>query len=118
MGRKTWDSIPKHLRPLKNRLNVVLTKSPKEFLEKENQNSGSNLQNENLVVVTDFKEALENLSQDEGIAEIFVVGGSSLYDLSMDQYKEYCKLIIATRINKLFECDTFITKKLENHTEM
>jgi dihydrofolate reductase len=43
MGRKTWDSIPKHPRLLKNRLNVVLTKSPKEFLEKENQNSGSNL---------------------------------------------------------------------------
>lgn len=43
MGRKTWDSIPKHLRPLKNRLNVVLTKSPKEFLEKENQNDGTNL---------------------------------------------------------------------------
>jgi dihydrofolate reductase len=34
--------------------------------------------------VTDFKEALEKLSQDEGIAEIFVVGGASLYDLSMD----------------------------------
>jgi dihydrofolate reductase len=38
MGRKTWDSIPKHLRPLKNRLNVVLTKSPKEFLEKAELN--------------------------------------------------------------------------------
>ena len=26
-------------------------------------------------------------------------------------------MIIATRINKLFECDTFMTKNLENHTE-
>jgi len=43
MGRKSWDSIPKNLRPSKNRLNVVLTKSPKEFLDKENENSGSNL---------------------------------------------------------------------------
>jgi dihydrofolate reductase len=70
-----------------------------------------------LVVVTDFKEALEKLSQNEGVAEIFVVGGSSLYDMSMDKYKEYCKLIIATRINKSFECDTFITKNLENHSD-
>jgi dihydrofolate reductase len=53
------------------------------------------------------------LSQDEGVAEIFVVGGSSLYDMSMDKYKEYCKLIIATRIIKFFECDTFISKNLE-----
>jgi dihydrofolate reductase len=57
------------------------------------------------------------LSQDEGVAEIFVVGGSSLYDMSMDKYKEYCKLIIATRINKLFECDTFISKNLESHSD-
>jgi dihydrofolate reductase len=37
MGRKTWESIPKKLRPLSNRLNVVLTNSPKEFLEKQNE---------------------------------------------------------------------------------
>ena len=60
MGRKTWESIPKKLRPLSNRLNVVLTNSPKEFLEK--QNESGELYNENLMVVTDFKEALEKLS--------------------------------------------------------
>ena len=26
MGRKTWESIPKEIRPLKDRLNVILTK--------------------------------------------------------------------------------------------
>ena len=36
MGRKTWDSIPKSNRPLKNRLNVVLSKNSelKSQLEK------------------------------------------------------------------------------------
>lgn len=28
MGRKTWDSVPIKFRPLKNRINVVLTKQP------------------------------------------------------------------------------------------
>jgi hypothetical protein len=32
----------------------------------------------------------------------------------MDEYKDYCKLIIATRINKYFECDTVIKIELEN----
>jgi dihydrofolate reductase len=36
-------SIPKHLRQLKNRLNAVLTKSPKEFLENDNLNEATNL---------------------------------------------------------------------------
>jgi len=37
-----------------------------------------------------------------------VIGGSSLYEMSMNKYKDSCKLIITTRINKKFECDTFI----------
>ena len=39
---------------------------------------------------------------------MFVIGGSSLYEMSMNKYKNYCKLFITTRINKKFECDTFI----------
>lgn len=30
------------------------------------------------------------------------------------EYKQHCKLVIATRINKTFECDTFIND-LENN---
>ena len=37
--------------------------------------------------------------------EIFVIGGSSLYTAAMTTHKDNCKLIIATRVNKKFECD-------------
>jgi dihydrofolate reductase len=56
-----------------------------------------------------------DLSADNSVNEIFVIGGSSLYEMSINgQYKDYCKLIVATRINKKFECDTFIPE-IENY---
>lgn len=111
MGRKTWESIPQSKRPLKNRLNVVLTTKPEEF-RKAMEEAGTS--QENVMVVSDFEQALVELSADQGVNEIFVIGGSSLYEMSMKgQYKDYCKMIIATRINKKFDCDTFIPE-LEN----
>jgi len=126
MGRKTWESIPEAHRPLKNRLNVVLTNSPKEFMANLQKAKGSTtegredretvLQDENLMVMSGFEEALAMLSADSGIGEIFVIGGSSLYEASMTSLKDYCKLIITTRINKKFECDVNIMN-LENSQE-
>jgi dihydrofolate reductase len=46
-----------------------------------------------------------------------VIGGSSLYNEAMEgELKQYCKLVIATRINKAFECDTFITDLEKNES--
>ena len=112
MGRKTWESIPESKRPLKDRLNVVLTSKPEEF----RASFGDQIIPENVVVFSDFQDALVSLSADEKVNELFVIGGSSLYNLAMDQFKAHCKLVIATRINKKFECDTFISN-LEQNTD-
>ena len=111
MGRKTWESIPSTKRPLQNRLNVVLTSTPDEF-RKQLDEAGT--PQENVMVCSNFETAMVDLSADQGVNEIFVIGGSSLYEMSINgQYQDYCKMIIATRINKLFECDTFIPE-IEN----
>lgn len=115
MGRKTWESIPKSKRPLKNRLNVVLTTKPEDFRKSLEEDSTPQ---ENVMVVSDFEQALVELSADQGVNEIFVIGGSSLYDMSISgSFKDYCKMIIATRINKKFECDTFIPELEKLNTE-
>lgn len=69
---------------------------------------------ENLVVMSDFEEALVKLSADQGVGEIFVIGGSSLYELAFTKYSHHCKYVAATRINKKFECDVSLTCPLED----
>ncbi len=61
-----------------------------------------------------MEKALVSISSDERVAEIFIIGGSSLYNMCISSnLKEYCKLVIGTRINKKYECDTFLTE-IEN----
>lgn len=48
MGRKTWDSLPAKFRPLPNRINVVLTKSPASSI-------GANDENGMIEVYSDFE---------------------------------------------------------------
>lgn len=98
MGRKTWDSIPESKRPLKNRINVVLSRS-----------DAIDIKQDNVLVYSGFEAALAELSQNQMVNEIFVIGGASIYELAMTEYKHLCKSIVATRINKEFECDTFIS---------
>ena len=64
MGRKTWDSIPKANRPLKNRLNVVLTHDEKDFSERIAEENDGTIP-KNLMVISDLKKGLNQLSNDK-----------------------------------------------------
>ena len=108
MGRKTWESLPDKFRPLPNRLNVVLSRSP--VVE------GANDENGMIQVYSEFEHALEKLSANPKVNEIFVIGGSNIYDVALNKHSELCKLIILTRINKEFPVDVFMPKIDEQQT--
>ena len=55
MGRKTWESIPKERRPLKDRLNVILTSKGEDY------DTGCQGR-DNVQVFKDFDSALSTLS--------------------------------------------------------
>lgn len=100
MGRKTWESIPEKHRPLKDRLNIVLSRSgfPSTLGVPQPHD-----------VMTSLRQALERLSSPENqlkIKNIFVVGGAEIYKEAFAHPK--CMNMFITRIESHFECDTFL----------
>jgi dihydrofolate reductase len=65
MGRKTWDSLPK--KPLANRFNIVI--SSQDFPNTNNTNYEKS-----------FEEALNNPNI---IGDVFIIGGSSIYEYAL-----------------------------------
>ncbi|XP_007941675.1 dihydrofolate reductase [Orycteropus afer afer] len=84
MGRKTWFSIPKKHRPLKDRINLVLSRE------------------------LNLDDALKLIEQPEignKVEMVWIIGGSSVYKEAMDQ-PGHLRLFV-TRIMQEFESDTF-----------
>ena len=104
MGRKTWESIPSQFRPLKNRINAILT-TKKDYEPECGQAQGES----ETLIYHDFGVALQALSERSDVAEIYIIGGSEIYNLALsEQFRPYCKLVLSTRINKEFESDVFM----------
>ncbi|KAM6225261.1 dihydrofolate reductase isoform 1-T1 [Rhynchocyon petersi] len=96
MGRKTWFSIPEKNRPLKDRINVVLSRELKEppqgahFLAKS---------------LDDALKLIEQPELGNKVDMVWIVGGSSVYQEAMNLP---CHLrLFVTRIMQEFESDTF-----------
>ena len=113
MGRKTWDSIPPKFRPLKGRLNVVITRSGTVAGLEAAQAKG-----DTVLVANSLEQALEALNkQDEAssespqLGEAFIIGGSTLYTaaLALPQAKR----VLLTKIYREYECDTFLPFDLD-----
>jgi len=85
MGRKTWESLP--VKPLKDRLNIVLTKQ-EDFKIK-----GGFVKNY-------LKDALEYCKNHE---KIFLIGGESVYKMGL----RFATRIELTRINKEYKGDVY-----------
>lgn len=87
MGRKTWESLPKAYRPLKDRVNIVVSRN------ELNLPGGVKLAHS-------LDEALE---QAEG--KTFVIGGATLYAEAIEHAS--CKELILTEVEGAADCDAF-----------
>ncbi|KAI0446120.1 dihydrofolate reductase [Xylaria telfairii] len=107
MGRKTWDSIPLKFRPLKGRLNIVISRS-----HAEPPAADINPETE-AVKVGSLEQAIEYLQTSSTAVQtgkVFVIGGAQIYAAAL-QLKE-ARRVLLTRVMTDFECDTFFPLQL------
>ncbi|RYP64011.1 hypothetical protein DL771_008982 [Monosporascus sp. 5C6A] len=114
MGRKTWDSIPPRFRPLKGRLNIVISRShseqppppPPREVEAETE----------AVRVGSLEQAIEYLGSAASTSpaavtgRAFVIGGAQIYGAAL-RLRE-ARRVLLTRVMNDFECDTFFPLEL------
>lgn len=111
MGRKTWESIPPKFRPLKGRLNVVISRSfgspPEEPASVETEP----------VKASSLEQAIAYLQRKPqgSLGRVFVIGGGQIYSAALEM-KE-AKRVLLTKVMSDFECDTFFSLKLDDEGE-
>lgn len=99
MGRATWFSIPEKYRPLRNRINIVMSRKMK-LADFEGQQPDA--------VVSSLEQLIALLSSEQfssKVHDVFNVGGSTLYnEIIQSPYSGY---IYLTRVSGDYKCDTF-----------
>lgn len=102
MGRKTWDSIPKKFRPLKDRSHIVISTQDRTKLDSVP---------DDVVVASDILTGLQSFDAlvDHGqippAGRIFVIGGTSIYKAALGLPQT--NRILMTKVFKDYDCDTF-----------
>ncbi len=89
MGRKTWESIPDKNRPLKGRINIIVSTTLESHSSKDSDQS--------YFVVKSLNDA-QMILKDNQHHEVFVVGGGQLYKEALDS--PLCKRVYMTQILK------------------
>lgn len=90
MGKNNYLSIPEKFRPLKNRVNIILTKNP-SFSAK------------NCLIAHSLEHGIQ-LAQSKK-KEIFIIGGGKVYEYALNN--NLIDVIYLTRIHAQIKGDTF-----------
>jgi dihydrofolate reductase/thymidylate synthase len=106
MGKNTFFSIPKEHRPLKNRLNIVLTSTPHINIDENEDDrviftNNNNIHQDILNNKNKYCEMYNFLNKD---FKIFFIGGKTIYN----QFIPLCNLVWVTYFKHNYDCDLFI----------
>lgn len=116
MGRTTWESIPARFRPLRGRMNIVLSRSGMvdgvpawaPSLSQPSPPFGPDVS----VQTASLDDALALLAAGRDahqhgrrLGRVFVIGGASVYRHAIELPQ--ARSLLLTRINSPIECDTF-----------
>jgi dihydrofolate reductase len=107
MGRKTWESLPAKARPLRDRLNIVLSRGGHELNEGEPNwvLKANSYTKDGANISASLYEALDELEMMSEVDKVFVIGGASLYVQAIAHPD--CEKIYLTEVKGEFRCDAF-----------
>ena len=109
MGRKTWDSIPPKFRPLKGRLNIVISRAhPPPPPADSNSAAAAVDPATDPVRAASLEQALAWVrAQPAGrLGRVFVMGGAQIYSAALELPE--ARRILLTRVLSDFACDAFV----------
>ncbi|KAL4067401.1 dihydrofolate reductase-like domain-containing protein [Scleroderma yunnanense] len=114
MGRGTWESIPAKFRPLRSRLNAVLSRNSEYPLPPDDLPTP-------ILLFPDLQTAVDQLKFRQDIHRLFIIGGSSLYRETLGSLGSSSLLplqadrVLLTRIHEpdFLDCDVFMPDFLD-----
>jgi len=93
MGRKTWESLPKKFLP--GRENFVLSRS-----------LTNDSTPENITVYNDIEDLLSFIDE-RAFTEVWIIGGTAIYEQFYRYWNNLIHRIYITRVNKDYICDVY-----------
>jgi len=115
MGKNTYFSIPEERRPLKNRLNIVLTSQPNLYEDISISNviftNDDSIYNDFLNSPEKYRNVFPFLNEN---FKVFVIGGKQIYEKLIP----LCHTIWLTQIKKDYNCDLFLKNTYNFNNKM
>ncbi|ORY76586.1 serine hydrolase-domain-containing protein [Protomyces lactucae-debilis] len=101
MGRNSWESIPEKFRPLKNRINIIVTSNQQYEL------TGLGIHSQKTALATSLEDALLVIHKlyADIVHHVFCIGGAQLYKAAL-AHPDTQRLLL-TRIDRDYDCDTY-----------
>ena len=97
VGRKTFESIPNKFKPLKNRINIIMSKKQ----DKINELNILYKDNDNVIILSSINDVLSYIKSNKNIEKTFIIGGSIIYNQFLQQ--NIINNLYITVIDKVFE---------------
>ena len=109
MGRKTWQSLPEKSKPLKGRVNVILT-SDLDFQIPDS---------DNIVVINSLETAIALFDNvEETKFNIHIIGGGNVYREAIEKGIPEFLYLTEVEDGDCKHCDTYFPKFLDKYVEI
>jgi len=101
MGRKTYESLPQEVRPLPNRVSIVVSTTLPESTDYH--------------LCSSLYYALLKAKAIKGNKDVYVIGGATIYKKCLTKYIQLCENCYITRIDAIYNCDVFFPSNLHKY---